>query len=223
MHVYSWDGKAGITAHGGGVLGQSGSTAHLGGTHASAVGWAVSRRTRMKRTTVALLATSVIFLACGGPQGAVEELPPQAATVETFKLGVLVDEASPAKVAFTQAAHLAESQLNQGLMQSGIGQAFTLVVAPYAAGQARAVAIDLINNQGVLALVTDSDFTTADVNGLNYDFDQQVAHKFTITCTQCSSPRFNQFFESEPGFSDPENWLFRTYFNAGFEPAVQMH
>src|SRR4051794_4200888 len=177
----------------------------------------------MKRTTVALLATSVIFLACGGPQGAVEELPPQAATVETFKLGVLVDEASPAKVAFTQAAHLAESQLNQGLMQSGIGQAFTLVVAPYAAGQARAVAIDLINNQGVLALVTDSDFTTADVNGLNYDFDQQVAHKFTITCTQCSSPRFNQSFESEPGFSDPENWLFRTYFNAGFEPAVQMH
>jgi hypothetical protein len=140
----------------------------------------------------------------------------------TFKVGVLVDAASPAKSNFTNAALLAESQINQALVSAGISQRFDIVVASYAAGQARAVAIDLINNQGVLAMVTDTNASTSAVNGLNYDFSFPITHKVTVTCYQCNSPDFNNPEALDPGASDIENWLFRTYYNATFEPAVQV-
>jgi hypothetical protein len=42
-----------------------------------------------------------------------------------------------------------------------------------------------------------------------------------VTCYQCSSPRINDFADTNPGFSDIEGWLLRTYFNAAFENEVQ--
>jgi hypothetical protein len=164
-------------------------------------------------------------LACGNvDDGAVEELASAATAAQpTFKVGVLVDNASPAKANFSGAALLAETQLNQALTSAGINVRFDMVLATYAAGQARDVAIDLINNQGVLAMVTDTDDSTAAVNGLNYDFTGTPAinHKVTVTCYQCSSPRFNNE-DTELGYSDPDNWLFRTFYNATFEGAVQI-
>jgi hypothetical protein len=177
----------------------------------------------MRSLQFGVLATFLIPVACGGPDGgavAVEELAPRALDETTFKIGVLVNDASPARAGYTAAVQLAESQINQGLAQAAAGYRFQMVVAPYADSQSRPVAIDLINNQGVLGLVTDGNQTTADVNRLNYDLVPQVAHKFPVTCYQCSSARFNDFGDTDLGYADVEDWLVRTFFNATFEPAA---
>jgi hypothetical protein len=170
------------------------------------------------------LGSLLIALGCGGPENdpvIVEELAPRAATAaETFTIGVLVKDASPAKANFTGAVTLAKNQIKQALAQSGIGVELDMVVAPYTDGQQQAVAIDLINNKGALGLVTDDNQTTADVNRLNYEFVPRVAHKFPVTCYQCSSPRFNDFADTDPGYADFEDWLVRTFFNATFQPAA---
>jgi hypothetical protein len=177
--------------------------------------------------TLGALAMLVVPLACGNTDDiAIDELSQQvvvaAAPMTTFKVGVLVDAASPAKSNFTSAALLAGSQINEALTSAAISQRFDIVVASYASGQARAVAIDLINNKGVLAMVTDTNATTTAVNGLNYEFPVPITHKVTVTCYQCNSPDFNNPTAIDPGSADVENWLFRTYYNATFEPAVQV-
>jgi hypothetical protein len=165
----------------------------------------------------------VVPLACSAPGPDPVELTPQAAAGgQTFKIGVLVDDASPAKANFTGAALLAESQIARALSRSGIHDRFDIIVAPYAAGQAQNTAIDLINNQGALAVVSDISGNTAAVNRLNYLQPSPAAHKFTVTCYQCSSAFFNDPGQTDLGFADPENWLFRTFFNASFESAVQV-
>jgi hypothetical protein len=165
----------------------------------------------------------LLSAACSGPETPVEALPPQAAmAAPTFKIGVLVDASSPAAASFTAAARLAESQLNQALQQSSAKYQLAVIVAPYGPGQEQDVAIDLINNQGVLGIVSDGSFVTAQVNRLNYELVPRVAHKFPVTCYQCSSPRINDFSDTDLGNSDIEGWLIRTYLNGAFEPAAQV-
>jgi hypothetical protein len=141
---------------------------------------------------------------------------------EAIKVGVLVDDTSPAKANFIAAARLAESQINAGLSQARDLHRLEVVVSSYAAGQAQAAAIDLVNNQGVLGVVGDVSGNTAAVNRLNYENPPRIAHKIPVTCYQCSSAFFNDPSQTDLGFADPENWLFRTFFNAQFESAVQV-
>jgi hypothetical protein len=179
----------------------------------------------MNKRHLCVLVALAFPLACGGPgmDDEVQELSRKVtAPPETFKIGVLVDSASPAQSNFSGAAALAKGQLNQALAQAGIAQRYEVVVAQYTEGQAQAAAIDLINNQGVLGIVSSGNQTTADVNRLNYDLAPQVGHKFPITCYQCSSRRFNDVGDTDPGYADSEDWLVRTYFDDVFEPAVQV-
>jgi hypothetical protein len=146
----------------------------------------------------------------------------QASGKSAVTVGVLVDDASPAKANFTGAATLAANQINQALAQTGIPMRINLVVAPYTAGQAQNVAIDLINTQGAIAMVTDTDGSTADVNRLNYDLFSPIApNHVTVTCHECSSPSFNDPSGTDLGYADPDNWLFRTFYNAMFEASAQ--
>ena len=95
-------------------------------------------------------------------------------------------------------------------------------MSSYAAGQAQNAAIDLVNNQGVLGVVGDVSGNTAAVNRLNYEDPPRIVHKIPVTCYQCSSAFFNDPAQTDLGFADPDNWLFRTFFNAQFESAVQV-
>jgi hypothetical protein len=177
----------------------------------------------MKLHTLRALALLAVPLACAGPDDRAVEVTPQAATTgQTFKIGVLVDGASPARANFTAAALLAERQIEEALSQSGIHDRFDVVVAPYAAGQAQNTAIDLVNNQGALGVVSDISGNTAAVNRLNYQAGSPATRKFPVTCYQCSSAFFNDPAQTDLGFADPDNWLFRTFFNATFESAVQV-
>jgi hypothetical protein len=164
-------------------------------------------------------------LACGDPRASEVEahapLPLGAAAGQTFKIGVLVDNASPAKNNLTAAATLAATQLNQGLAAAGSNHRFAVLVTPYDQGEEQDETIDLVNNQGVLAMVTDGSFTTGNVNLLNHELVPRIDHEFPVTCYQCSSPRLNDLGDIHLGFSDPEGWLLRTYFNASFENEAQ--
>jgi hypothetical protein len=159
-----------------------------------------------------LLGASFLFLPTACRPGPLQELA----------IGVLVDGASPARDQFTAAADLAASQLNQGLEGARSPLRIKVVAAAYGPGQARAVAIDLINNQGVRALVSDISGNTAAVNGLNYESPRAINRQVPVTCYQCSSAFFNDPAQSNPGFADPDNWLYRTFFNATFESGVQV-
>jgi hypothetical protein len=177
-------------------------------------------------TRIGMLGVVVVLagpLACAPEDEAVTAPSPQALVAgEIFKIGVLVDDTSPAKANFTGAAVLAETQINKGLEQAGISHRFDVVVANYAAGQAQAAAIDLVNNQGALAVVSDISGNSAAVNRLNYTTPAPIVRKIPVTCYQCSSAFFNDPAQTDLGFADPDNWLFRTFFNATFESAVQV-
>lgn len=178
-----------------------------------------------KRYSIATMVAALLAsLGCSTPEEAsvASWALSTAASASVVKVGVLVDAASPAKANFTAAAMLAESQINQGLASAGIPHRLAVLVTPYDSGQAQNQAVDLINNQGVVAMVTDTDASTADVNRLNYDLASPAVRKVTVTCYQCSSPGFNDAFQTDLGVSDPDNWLYRTYYNASFETAVQV-
>ena len=180
----------------------------------------------MKLNALAALATFLGPIACGVEHGTVETLAVRALPDgEVFKIGVLVDDTLPANVKanYTAAADLAESQLNAGLDRAGSDNAFDVIVASYGAGQAESVAIDLVNNQLVLGLVSDTNENTRAINTWNNLFvgTPPIDHDIPLTCYQCSSPRFNRSDETDLGFADPENWLFRTFFDAGFEAPLQ--
>ncbi len=156
------------------------------------------------------------------PEQALEELRAHLSGGTKLKVGVLVDDASPAKANFAAAAKLAESQINQGLQGAGIPRRLEVVIANYGAGLAQSAAIDLVNTQGVLGVVGDISGNTAAVNRLNYEATPRIDHKIPVTCYQCSSAFFNDPAQTDLGFADPDNWLQRTFFNATFESAVQV-
>ena len=161
---------------------------------------------------------------CGeATNGLIEARSQALETGEVFKIGVLLDGDSPANANFVAAATLANTQLNQGLASAGSSDRFELVLASYSGfGDVQTPAIDLVNNQGVLVIVTDTDHASSQVNQLNHEFVPRIDRKVLITCHQCSSPRFHDFSDPDLGYSDTEGWLAQTYFNAGFEAAVQV-
>jgi hypothetical protein len=143
-------------------------------------------------------------------------------TISTIRVGVLIDATSPAKALFRTAAELAERQLNDGLADARSRFRADVIVAEFGAGEAVTKAIELVNVNDVHAIVSDISGNTAGVNGLNYESPSRINHHVAVTCYQCSSAFFNDPTQANPGFADPGNWLFRTFFNATFESAVQV-
>jgi hypothetical protein len=177
----------------------------------------------MNPRTLAVLTMALSPLACESREPSLSAAPLHSTRGgEVFTVGVLVDDASPAKANFTAAAELAERQINRGLRRTRLGHRLAVVVASYGAGQAQNAAIDLINNQGALAVVSDISGNTAAVNRLNYESPLRIVRQVPVTCYQCSSAFFNDPTQADAGFADPDNWLFRTFFNAQFESAVQV-
>ncbi len=161
----------------------------------------------------ALLSIVCLAVACG------KDAPPPA---EELRIGVLIDDASPAKAGFAAAARLAETQLNQGLAGAGSGLRVAVVPSFYGMGMAGAAATALVNDQAVRALVSDISGNTATVNAFNYEAPATWKRKAPVTCYQCSSAFFNDPAQMNPGYRDADNWLYRTFFNAAYESAVQI-
>jgi hypothetical protein len=158
-----------------------------------------------------------------------QALEARAPTV--IRIGALVDDASPARTNFTAAANLAESQINQGLAAAHSIHSVDVIVGYYggATGFTQATrTIDMVNQQGIVGVVSDVSGSpggtggTVAVNRLNYESPSRIVRKVPVTCYQCSSAFFNDPAQSDLGFKDPDNWLWRTFFNATFESAVQV-
>jgi hypothetical protein len=153
------------------------------------------------------------------------------AAVKVIRIGALVDDASPAKANFTAAALLAESQINRGLSEARVAYAVDVIVKNYGGttGFTQATrTIDLVNVDNIHGVVSDVSGVsgggggTVAVNRLNYEQPLRINHKIPVTCYQCSSAFFNDPTQPDQGFADPENWLWRTFFNASFESATQV-
>jgi hypothetical protein len=184
----------------------------------------------MKRITCGVLATTFLVpLACGNPEDlAFEAQDPQAleaedaAPAQVFKIGVVISSEDPAHTNYLAAINLAKNQVNQGLQQAGAGHSFELVVSTYTGFNAGPAAVDLINNQNVLAIVADNNQAAADVNRLNQIFGSPTVKEVPVTCYLCSSARFNTDSDTDPGFGDAEGWLSRTFFNTAFEASMHI-
>jgi Periplasmic binding protein len=166
----------------------------------------------------------LLCLACGQNDGddAVAVRQQALCSHETIRVGVLIDSTSPARTNFRTAAELAGRQLNDGLAAAHSRFRVDVIISEFGAGQAVAKAIDLVNVDDVHAIVSDISGNTASVNGLNYESPSRINHHVVVTCYQCSSAFFNDPTQTNPGFADKDNWLFRTFFNATFESAVQV-
>ncbi len=190
----------------------------------------------------ATLATSAILMAwlpvaCDGsavstsPESVTRAVRTEAVD-KTIRVGVLIDNGSPAKANFTNAALLAESQINAGLTAANSIFNLDVIVGYYGAGTGgqtqRTKAIELVNTSNVHGVVSDVSGAingltgSVSVNRLNYESPSAINHKIPVTCYQCSSAFFNDPAQTDLGFKDPDNWLWRTFFNARFESAVQV-
>ena len=190
----------------------------------------LERSTTMKRITFGVLTAFILPLACGNPEDlglvALDQQALLATTdavpAEVFKIGVVISSEDPAHTNYLAAINLAKNQVNQGLQQAGSPHRFELVVAPYTGFGAGPVAVDLINNQDVLAIVADNNQAAADVNRLNQIFGSPTVKEVPVTCYLCSSVRFNTDGETDPGFADTEGWLSRTFYNTAFEGSMHV-
>jgi hypothetical protein len=178
----------------------------------------------MQLRTIATFALVLSPLSCGQPTDTdtVDDIQSAHHHRQAIRIGVLVDQTSPARLQFEAAANLAERQLNRGLADACSDVRIEVVISEFGVGEAVARAIDLVNVARVHAIVSDVSGNTAGVNRLNYEAPSRIAHKVPVTCYQCSSAFFNDPAQADLGFADPDNWLFRTFFNATFESAVQV-
>jgi hypothetical protein len=91
---------------------------------------------------------------------------------------------------------------------------------------AKSETLRLLNDEHVLAMVSDSSGDTIQVNGLNYDPATQAPYKFPVVCYQCSNGFINDPNATDPdpvnqaALRDTDNWLRRIFYNANFEAKV---
>lgn len=181
----------------------------------------------MRRTAIGLLATFLVPVACGNIDDQAVESTSRAVTTtanEVMKIGVMIADTAAGRSDFVAAVDLAISQLNKGMQDANAAIRFQAVTVPYTAANytadnAQLPAIDLVNNQNVLGIVVDESFATADVNQLNYEPTPRINHQVPITCFQCSSHHIHSA-EFYAGFTDPDLWIWRTFFRSNFEGAA---
>ena len=148
-----------------------------------------------------------------------------------IRIGALLDQTGGSTTALYRAAvELGARQINEALAKSGSRLAFEIVYGDTKSNpsMAQSEAIRLINQEGVKALVSASSGETVAVNKLNYDSVGGAKRKVPITCFQCSSGFINNptVVETDPltqtAERDLDNWLFRVFYIANYEAAVQV-
>lgn len=151
---------------------------------------------------------------------------PAASTHErmVIKIGALVDDGAPPSTSplFKKAVELAALQMNAALKHRGSRIEFQVVHGDTNSSgpTAQALAIQMINNDGVVGLLAASSGEATAVNKLNYDLVGQVVNKVPVTCFMCSNGNINNPGYGDTSFSDPENWLFRAFYNGNYEAAA---
>jgi ABC-type branched-subunit amino acid transport system substrate-binding protein len=149
----------------------------------------------------------------------------------TIPIGALIDQTGiSTSPLYTTAVRLAVSQMNQALSQLHSEISFTVTFGDTQSSPtlSQSEAVSLIDDQHVVGLVSDSSGDTVAANKLNYQSAGPAARKVPITCFQCSSG-----FINDPAVTDPDpltqaaerdldNWLFRVFYKADFEAAVQV-
>lgn len=177
-----------------------------------------------------------LTLICGlvvapGSVAAAGKKAPHARPKTVLRIGALVDQTGAStSPLYTSAVELAVSQMNQALERSRSRYTFEVVFADTKStpALAQSEAVRLINEEGVLGLVSDTSGDTVAVNKLNYDPASPALRKVPITCFQCSSGFINDpnVVEVDPltqaAERDLDNWLFRIFYNAKYEAAVQV-
>lgn len=148
---------------------------------------------------------------------------------QVVRIGALVDQTGAStSPLYRKAVELAAAQMNEALDRENAKLEFEVVFGDTLSVPAtgRAEAIRLINDEGAMALVSDSSGVTVQVNGLNYDPASPAVTKVPITCFQCSSGFINNpaTVDANPVLQasqrDLDNWLRRVFYNANFEAAV---
>ena len=148
------------------------------------------------------------------------------------RIGALVDQTGPStSPLFKSAVELAAAQMNEALEKRHSRLEIEVVFGDTKGtvpATAQAEALRLINEEGVQALVSDSSGDTVAVNKLNYDPASLAIQKVPVTCFQCSSGFINNpaTVEVDPltqaAERDVDNWLYRVFYNANYEAAVQV-
>ncbi len=146
-------------------------------------------------------------------------------------IGALTDETGPsASPLYRNAVSLASKQMNQALANAGSKVRFAISFEDSQSNGPRSQtsAAALINDKKVVGIVTDISGDTVSVNTLNYQEEPLADYKVPITCYLCSSAFINdptaedqKDAERQAALRDQDNWLFRTFFNAKYEAAVQ--
>lgn len=188
-------------------------------------GYPLERRSVSPRGVpfVALGMLCVLLTGCG--EGDKNEEEPNA-----IRIGALTDETGPsASPLYRNAVALASKQMNQALAGAGSKVRFDIVFNDSQSNGPRSqeLAAEMINEDGVVGLVTDISGDSVSVNMLNYQEEPLADYKAPVACYLCSAASLNnvEATDMDPvrqaALRDEENWLFRTFFNAKYEAAVQ--
>jgi len=144
-----------------------------------------------------------------------------------IKLGALDDPGTTP--AYGNAIRLAVKQMNQALSTGHDNVQFSVSFGDdhgNVPAIARSETLRLLNDEHVLAMVSDSSGDTIQVNGLNYDPASPAPYKFPAVCYQCSNGSINDpnATDANPvnqaALRDTDNWLRRIFYNANFEAKV---
>lgn len=145
-------------------------------------------------------------------------------------LGALADSTgASATTLYATAINLAASQMNQAMAAAKSNIRFNVRVVDSQSDPAhsQAAVAELINVDRIKGVVSDISGDTVNVNMLNYDPSSSAQYQIPITCYLCSSAFINNpgASDADPvrqnAMRDDEGWLFRTFFNAKYEAAVQ--
>src|SRR5262252_7101830 len=181
----------------------------------------------MKRSVSRHAAVVVLAMVggCANPVESTGETTSAAKGPTIIKIGALDDPGTTPL--YGNAIRLAVSQMNQAL---GNAELQFAVAFGDDHGNNPAIAksetLRLLNDEHVLAMVSDSSGDTIQVNGLNYDPATQAPYKFPAVCYQCSNGFINDPTATDPNpvnqaaLQDTDNWLRRIFYNANFEAKV---
>jgi len=180
---------------------------------------------------VPVLVICLLVCAVGIDAGGISWAATPAPGKMVVRIGALLDQTGASTSPLYRAAvELAASQMNQALAQAGSRLTLEFVYGDTKSSPqlAQSEAIRLINQEGVQALVCASSGETVVVNKLNYDAAGITKRKVPITCFQCSSGFINNptVVEADPltqaAERDLDNWVFRVFYVANYEAAVQV-
>ncbi len=181
--------------------------------------------------TVPVFVICLLICALGIDVGGTSSAATPAPGKMVVRIGALLDQTGASTSPLYRAAvELAVRQMNQALAQAGSRLAFEFVYGDTKSSPplAQSEAIRLINQEGVQALVCASSGETVTVNKLNDESAGVTKRRVPITCFQCSSGFINNptVVEADPLTQDAErdlqNWVFRVFYVANYEAAVQV-